>query len=211
MKIQTISVGMLSTNCYLLTGQKGCVLIDPGAQPEKVERALAKEGLPLEMILLTHGHYDHMGGVNQLKEQYPQVPVLIHEADEVMLKTPQYNFSIEISGEGYRTAADRLLADGEEVQTGNFCFRVLHTPGHTLGSVCYLMEDVIFTGDTVFCGGVGRTDLYGGSYPALAASVKKVAALEGNYTLYPGHGPATTLDAERRQNPYMGAAYDDLF
>lgn len=211
MKVTPIPVGMLSANCYLLSdGGPACAIIDPGAQPDKLRRALELDRQTPSLILLTHGHYDHMGAVNQLKEWYPEAQVLIHEADAEMLADPTKNFSIEISGEGYSTKADRLLTDNEVILFGERGIRVIHTPGHSKGSVCYLVGKMIFCGDTVFAQGIGRTDLYGGSYPEISKSVKKLAEMEGDYVLNPGHGPATTLQKERLQNPYMRLDYDDL-
>ena len=210
MKIQKFLTGYIGTNCYLLIADSGdAAVIDPGGESGELLKAL--EGLTLRMILLTHAHYDHMGGADALRSRFPGVPVYVHEQDKEMLETARYNFSEAICGEGCATHADRLLQDGDTRPLGELEIRVLHTPGHTMGGVCYLTEDAIFCGDTVFMGSVGRTDLYGGSYSTLSRSVKALAALEGDYTLYPGHGPETTLAAERRQNPYMRADYDDLF
>lgn len=213
MKIYTLPVGLIQTNCYLVqNGQNEAALIDPGAQPDKILRYLEAQGLTLKMILLTHGHFDHMGGVDGILERW-DIPVYIHPLDEEMTKTPSQNASMEFGGPGIACCTSRIYGEGDEIPFGDITFRVLHTPGHTQGSVCLIAEDaemesVIFTGDTVFAGSVGRTDLYGGSYPQIAASARRIAALPQNYRLLPGHGEATTLDYEREQNPYLATERD---
>ncbi len=212
MKIFTIPVGLIRTNCYLVqNGKKEAALIDPGAQPDKILRYLKAEGLSLKMILLTHGHFDHIGGVDGIIKEY-DVPVYIHPQDEEMTKTPSQNASAEFGGPGITCCTSRIYGEGDEILFDDIIFRVLHTPGHTQGSVCLLAEDgeesVLFTGDTVFAGSVGRTDLYGGSFPQIAASARRIAALPKNYRLLPGHGEATTLDYEREQNPYLASERD---
>ena len=212
MKIVTIPVGLIMTNCYLVqNGKKEAALIDPGAQPDKILRYLKAEGLALKMILLTHGHFDHMGGVDGILKEY-DVPVYIHPQDEEMTKTPSQNASMEFGGPGITCCTSRIYGEGDEIPFGDITFRVLHTPGHTQGSVCLLAEggeeSALFTGDTVFAGSVGRTDLYGGSYPQIAASARRIDALPKNYRLLPGHGEETTLDYEREQNPYLASERD---
>lgn len=213
MKIYTLPVGLIQTNCYLVqNGQNEAALIDPGAQPDKILRYLEAQGLTLKMVLLTHGHFDHMGGVDGILKKW-DVPVYIHPLDEEMTKNPSRNASMEFGGPGITCCTSRIYGEGDEVPFGEVIFRVIHTPGHTQGSVCLLAEDagtegVIFTGDTVFAGSVGRTDLYGGSYPQIAASARRIAALPKNYRLLPGHGEATTLDYERETNPYLASERD---
>lgn len=212
MKIVTLPVGLIMTNCYLVqNGKNEAALIDPGAQPDKILRYLKAEGLSLKMILLTHGHFDHMGGVDGILKEY-DVPVYIHPQDEEMTKIPSQNASMEFGGPGITCCTSRIYGEGDEIPFDDITFRVLHTPGHTQGSVCLLAEDgeesALFTGDTVFAGSVGRTDLYGGSYPQIAASARRIAALPKNYRLLPGHGEETTLDYEREQNPYLASERD---
>lgn len=212
MKIAALTVGVIGTNCYLVSDEAGnTAIIDPGAQPEKISAYLEKEHLIPRMILLTHGHFDHIGGVSFLQQRYG-IPVCVPADDAEMLDDNQKNGSGAFGFPVTAVSGARLLKDGEEVQAGKLKFVILHTPGHTRGSSCYRIEDALFTGDTLFCGGVGRTDLYGGNLSDLKASVRLLAELPGDFQVYPGHGESTTLAAERAANPYMGRnGYDTLF
>lgn len=203
MKVYTIPAGPLATNCYLLAGESGrCAIIDPGGKPEKIERVMKEHNLTPEMILLTHGHYDHMGGADALRRQY-QIPILVHEDDRIMLETAAFNVSAEITGHPVILSPDRVLADGDKLLVDKQPVLVIHTPGHTRGGLCLVEGTSLFSGDTLFRQSMGRTDLYGGDERALLASLAKLASLPGDYTVYPGHGPATTLNRERQHNPYM--------
>lgn len=212
MKITALTVGAIQTNCYLVSDQNGdAVIIDPGEQPEKIAACLAEEGLDPLAILLTHGHFDHIGGVSALKERYA-IPVYIHGEDAEMLADAEKNGSTAFGLRVPEVSGAQALMDGETVKAGNMTFTLLHTPGHTKGSCCYRAGDALFTGDTLFCGGAGRTDLYGGSWPQLLHSLQRLAALPGNFHIYPGHGAFSTLNAERAENPYMGMEHhDNLF
>ncbi|MGI5857197.1 MAG: MBL fold metallo-hydrolase [Candidatus Merdivicinus sp.] len=212
MKITALTVGAIQTNCYLVSDQNGdAVIIDPGAEPEKIAACLAEEGLNPLAILLTHGHFDHIGGVSALKERFG-IPFYLHGADTEMQADAKKNGSAAFGMPVPDLSGARTVADGETVKAGNMTFTLLHTPGHTKGSCCYQAGDALFTGDTLFCGGVGRTDLYGGDWREILQSLGKLAALPGKFHIYPGHGPFSSLDAERAENPYMGMnKHDDLF
>ena len=205
MKVYTIPAGPLATNCYLLAGESGrCAIIDPGGEPEKIEQVMKEHNLTPEMILLTHGHYDHMGGADALRRQY-QIPILVHEDDRIMLETAAFNVSAEITGHPVILSPDRVLTDGDKLLVDKQPVLVIHTPGHTRGGICLVEGTNLFSGDTLFRQSMGRTDLYGGDERALLASLAKLVSLPGDYTVYPGHGPATTLNWERQHNPYMRA------
>lgn len=207
MKILTIPVGMIGTNCYLLCSEAGnCAVIDPGDNAGLILRRMQALSLTPKMILFTHGHYDHIGAADGLKRMIGQpLPTYIHQADDEMTRDPEKNFSTAIlGGDGFATVADHFLQDGDTLTLDELTIKVISTPGHTCGGVCYQVGDVLFTGDTLFAGSVGRTDLYGGSFLSLSASVQKLAALPGDYKVLPGHGPASTLEQERQENPYMG-------
>lgn len=218
MKIYTLPVGFIQTNCcVVVNGENKAALIDPGAQPEKILRFLKEHNLTLTMILLTHGHFDHIGGVDGILEKF-EVPVYIHPLDKEMTENPSQNASMSFGGPGITCRTSRIYEEGDEISFGDVTFRVLHTPGHTQGCVCLVakvcepeepqFQGVMFTGDTIFAGSVGRTDLYGGNYSQIAASAKRIAALPGNYRLLPGHGEDTTLNYERESNLYLAAERD---
>ncbi|MBQ6798575.1 MAG: MBL fold metallo-hydrolase [Oscillospiraceae bacterium] len=199
MKYEVLTLGAYQTNCSLCWDEetKRCAIIDPGYQPETIVRAMQDRGLTAAMILLTHGHFDHVGAVRPLAQAL-NIPVYLCEKE---LDLPE-----GITGGPLYTTAE--YADGDEVKLDGLTFRVLETPGHTPGSVCLLCGDVMFSGDTLFARSCGRTDLPGGSWTQIRESLQKLASLPENYTVIPGHGPATTLDFERRTNPYMTRFYE---
>ncbi len=186
MNYRTLVVGIVRANCYLVWNDTACVVIDPGDDFNRIEKALEEIGKPLKAILLTHGHFDHVGAVKELKERYQSVPVMLGAGDEEL-----------------HLQADRLLQDGDIIEVDGMCFSVLATPGHTRGSVCYLYEDVVFSGDTLFRGTCGRCDFYGGDSQAMRKSLEKLAALEGDRPVYPGHEDETSLEQERKYNRFM--------
>ena len=196
MKLTALTVGSIETNCYIVYNEetKGAVVVDPSDEAALVLARLDALGLELRAILLTHGHFDHGGDVGRLLAKRP-APVYCHPADR---KLPSW------LTHGLR--ADKELADGQVLDFDGLRFRVLHTPGHTPGSVCFLCGELLFAGDTLFAGSCGRTDLPGGSWREMAESLRKLAALDGDYTVYPGHGEATTLAEERAGNPYIEMA-----
>lgn len=207
MNIKTLVVGIVRANCYLVWNDLACVLIDPGDDAERIETALQQLGKPLKAILLTHGHFDHVGAVKALKERYPQVPVMIGALDEELLLEPErvYKGMLSRIPDSLHLKADRLLSDGDEIDVNGMHFTVIATPGHTKGSVCYLYENAIFSGDTLFRGTCGRCDFYGGDSWAMHDSLAKLALLEGDRPVYPGHEGETSLDQERKYNRFMGS------
>lgn len=201
MKLFTFSLGALRTNTYFCFDEEGhCAVIDPGMDGEGIAEKLLGKGLSPSHILLTHGHFDHSQGVKALKEATGAL-VCIHKEDAVMLSDPGKNsagFYYRGDFSGYpKCQADLLLEDGDFVEVGSMRFEVLHTPGHTPGSVCFREGDTLFSGDTVFQSGFGRYDLWGGEKAALAASLQRIALLEGEYKLCPGHGNKSLLSRER--------------
>ena len=198
MKIITLPLGALETNCYVVYDEasKACALVDPGAMPQTILDTLAKNDLTLQKILLTHAHFDHTGALRALHETFPDVPIYVNaqDTDETL------NMS-----HGNLVYTDTFL-DGDEISMPPLTFRVLATPGHTRGSSCFICGDTIFSGDTLFEGCCGRTDLPGGDGAQMLASLKRLAELPGDYHVLPGHGEDTTLDRERRTNYYMREA-----
>lgn len=198
MKMITLPLGALETNCYVVYDEASrvCALIDPGAMPQVILDTLAKNDLTLQKILLTHAHFDHTGALRALHEKFPDVPIYVNaqDTDETL------NMS-----RGNLVYTDTFL-DGDEISMPPLTFRVLATPGHTRGSSCLICGDTIFSGDTLFEGYCGRTDLPGGNTDQMMASLRRLAELPGDYHVLPGHGGDTTLERERRTNYYMREA-----
>ena len=199
MNITSLQVGPIMTNCYILADEtaKVCAVIDPGDEPQRIEKAVTQTGCKPVAIYLTHGHFDHYMGVAGLLENHPDLPVYIHKNDVVDgrggdLKFPRLNEKNQ-----------RYYQEGDTLTLGTLSIRVLETPGHSSGSVCLVVNDVIFVGDTLFFMSCGRTDFPDGSYSDILRSLGRLARLDGNYQVYPGHERATTLDFERNHNPYL--------
>ena len=204
MNIVKLILGELAANCYILeTPEKNAVVIDPGAEAEVITEELENRGLTLTKILLTHGHFDHMGAAAELKERYG-AQVYISAPDEELLDDKVKSVAYFLPHIPFRPVkADVRIREGDVISQDSMKISVIETPGHTAGSVCFITEDCIFTGDTLFHGSVGRTDLFSGDAKTETESVKRLAALEKNYKLYCGHGPDTDLDTERKFNPFI--------
>jgi glyoxylase-like metal-dependent hydrolase (beta-lactamase superfamily II) len=205
MKIIQMEVGSLGTNCYIVycENTKKAVIIDPGGDAAKILAAVSREGLSVEAIINTHGHADHVLA-NVKVQEATGAPLWIHSADADMLGSGSRNLSAFLGGATSCGKADRLLSDGEVLPVGDFSLTVLHTPGHTPGGISLLTGKTVFVGDTLFAESIGRTDFPGGSYSQLINSIKaKLMVLDDEVKAYPGHGPATTIGWERRQNPFI--------
>jgi len=206
LKYKLVVVGPLETNCYLAYCDETleCGVIDPGAEPERIFPAIVECGLKPVVILNTHGHIDHIGANRDIKEKFG-IPLCIHALDSPLLeKTQQFELSLFL-GAQTSPPADRLLKDGESVDFGRCRLQVIHTPGHSRGSVGFLGENILFSGDTLFNGGVGRTDLPGGSTRDLEVSIReRILTLPSGTVVLPGHGPWTTIGEERESNPFLG-------
>ena len=194
LKTYAMALGDYQTNCYILHDEasRNCVVIDPGYQADFILDKLNGLGLTLEAILLTHGHFDHVGAAKELAAQ-THCKVYLHPDD---LSMPP----MMTAGKLHYTDT---YTEGTQLHLAGLDIGVLHTPGHTPGSVCLVCENSIFSGDTLFQGSCGRTDLPGGEWDAICKSLKRLAALEGNFWVYPGHGGSTTLRDEKKYNPYM--------
>lgn len=204
MKVTKIIVGELEENCFIIEyGDKKAAAVDPGAEGEAVASRLDEAGLKLTHILLTHGHFDHIGAVSLLKERYKAL-VCISREDECMLSDREKSGAVLAPFIPFvPTCADMLLEDGREIALGAEKLTVMATPGHSRGSVCYVGDGFMFVGDTVFRGSVGRTDLYSGDKKKQDESLKKLMAIKGDYVLYCGHGEDTDLKHEIEHNPYF--------
>jgi len=202
LQIKRLPVGQIGTNCYLLEDpdEKICAVIDPGDQAEFIHRNIQKDGMTVKMILVTHGHFDHVLGVPGLLEKWPGVPVYIHEKE----------VNWEEKGDRYMTMHPVegivKVTEGTEIPFGKQTITVMHTPGHSLGSVTYRIGDVLFVGDTLFAGSCGRTDFAGGSFGQILLSLKRLVSLEGNLRVCPGHEGTTDLETERMYNPFVQQA-----
>lgn len=198
-------VGPLETNCYVFfcPETKECAIIDPGAEADRIFSIITTLSLKPVIILNTHGHVDHTGANVEIKDRY-HIPILLHSADLPLLEENiQLEFGLML-GAKPTPNPDRLLADRDEIKVGHLSLKVIHTPGHTPGSVCFYTEGILFSGDTLFCGGVGRTDLPGGSWKELAKSLKtRIMTLPNTTIVLPGHGPKTTIGDERESNPFI--------
>ena len=191
MNLKTLALGAYQTNCYLLSNDTEALVIDPGYEPDTILDSL--EGLTLKAILLTHGHFDHVGAVKELVAE-TGCEVYIHAAESTM--PPMMT-----AGPLYYT---RTYAEGDTIAPiAGAELKVLHTPGHTPGSVCLLWGQELFAGDTLFAGSCGRVDLPGGDPAQMMQSLNRLASLQADYRVHPGHGPSTTLSQEKRHNPYM--------
>ena len=203
MIFDTIPVGQIDTNCYLIGDETAgvCAVVDPGGSPERVLSMIEKSGLEPRMILLTHGHWDHVGAIPDLLAKWPDLPVYAHEKELCPADEPNPHYFFPHAGKNQRT-----YGEGDTLEMGSLTLRVLHTPGHSGGSVVLLVEDVMLSGDTLFAGTCGRYDLSGGDGEMMLRSLKRLAELEGDYKVCPGHGALTTLERERQANPYMQQA-----
>ncbi|MGB2696718.1 MAG: MBL fold metallo-hydrolase [Candidatus Zixiibacteriota bacterium] len=210
MLVKKLVVGDLQTNCYILGDEKTKegVVIDPGGDPEDIEKVIQKEGLKIKYIILTHGHVDHIAALTELKKKTNAL-ILIHPADSDMLVDPTYNLSSFTGQDLICPKADRFLDEEDKVKVGGFELKVLHTPGHSPGGISLFVDKMIFTGDTLFCEGVGRSDLPGASHTQLLESIKNKILLKPDDTVvYPGHGPETTIGEEKRNNPWIRGNLD---
>jgi hydroxyacylglutathione hydrolase len=213
MRIWSQELGEFATNCYIIACPEtgASAVVDPGMPDPWIKRTLTEHGLKPSVILLTHGHLDHIGGVEWVKS-FTGAQVWAHSDDAPMLSDPARNGSLYFGGAITAPAPDRLLAGGDRVSIGNMHFTVLHTPGHTPGGVCFYLPPGgpggetghLIAGDTLFAGSIGRTDLEGGNYDALMRSIREqLLALPPQTVVYPGHGPTTTIGDEQEYNPYL--------
>lgn len=192
-KVTTFVLGLLGNNTYLVenTADKTCFIVDPSTESEKLRGYIDENNLKVEGILLTHGHFDHIGGAAILKERY-NAKIFMHKMDIDFIDNP-----LDFGRKFKKFTVDRMVEDGEELTLCNQKVKVVHTPGHSVGGVCYICNDLIFCGDTIFKDGYGRYDLRGGDFADLQKSIKKILDIQGDYQLLCGHGPSTTLARER--------------
>lgn len=202
MEIRAIHLGLIKTNCYLISTDKAAVVIDPGFKTEITADFLKANEGKARMILITHAHFDHIGGAEALRNE-TGVEIGIGELDAPALKDTELNLSDKFHAHILPFSADRTFCDGEKFSIGDIDFEVILTPGHTVGGVSYLSGESLFSGDTLFAGAVGRTDMPGGSLKALKKSLKRLTALPNETKVYPGHGDFTTVGYEKENNMFV--------
>lgn len=205
--LRGIVVGPVQTNCYFLKNRETeeIIVVDPGAEDERIRMALERLGGRPAAILLTHGHYDHICAAKELKEHY-RIPIYSPKAEEELLENTSWNLSAAWSGKAYKVQGDVWLEDGQETDIAGFQVKIILTPGHTAGSACYWLpeEEVCFSGDTVFAGSCGRTDLPTGSMSQMRESLARILGLlPAGTAIFPGHGEETDAGFERKHNPYL--------
>lgn len=202
MRVKTLVTNLVGSNFYIVSENNSAVLIDASGSEKfykKAQEYLNENNLTLKAVLYTHGHFDHIALAHLFKDS---APIFIHRLDAEMLYTKKHLgglFGFDISP----VKPDVVLEGGETLDFGDIKVQVIHTPGHTQGSVCYVIGDCIFSGDTLFREDIGRTDLEGGSYERIIQSIKRLYELQGDYKVYPGHGEPTTLRYEQENNPYV--------
>ena len=207
MRISNYVCGALGSNCYILQdeGTGRAVIIDAGEFFDEIKEHIDRIGREnITAILLTHCHFDHTMGAAELRE-YTGAPLMIHALESDWADDPKRNgASLFMMASGARfPKPDKALHDGDTIEVGDLAVKVMHTPGHSPGSCCFAAGDVLFSGDTLFLTGIGRTDLHGGNYTHIKQSLDRLAALDGSIKVYPGHGEPTTIAFERENNPYM--------
>ncbi|MBS5938431.1 MBL fold metallo-hydrolase [Clostridium sp.] len=199
MIVKTYPLGSLQTNCYLAIDENTnkAAIIDPGAQASYLIKEIENLGIEIDVILLTHCHFDHNGAVAELKEKY-NVDVYLNKAEEEFMESDDTGIF------GKLPKIYKYLEEGQEIKVGDLIFKVTFTPGHTKGGTCFIVADSVFTGDTLFNGSIGRTDFLGGSYNELIESIEnKLMILDKDTVVYPGHGPKSTIIYERMRNPFL--------
>ena len=207
MILERLALGDYQANCYIYaseTSNKGFI-IDPGDEADVILKRVKELGLGIEYIILTHGHPDHTGALKIVREK-TGTPIAIHAADAAMLKD---KFLHSLLGfPHFDVVPELLLVDRETLKSGELGLKVIHTPGHTPGGICLMGEGLVFTGDTLFNMGVGRTDLPGGDMERLMSSIRnKLLSLPDETLVYPGHGPSSTIGDERQSNPFFNGRY----
>lgn len=192
-----------STNSYIVFNEnKDAIIIDPGAEANRIINTIEKEGLNVEAILLTHAHGDHIGALDEVREHF-KVEVYLHSDELIIYENDAYNFAPYMGGKSPSKAPDHFFLDGDILEFKTGTFEILHTPGHTPGSSCFIINKLIFTGDTLFQGSIGRTDFPMGDWDIMVKSLKRFFSLDEELVVLSGHGEATTISIEKRINPFL--------
>ncbi|MDR1195537.1 MAG: MBL fold metallo-hydrolase [Endomicrobium sp.] len=208
-KVKKIISGRIESNCYIVydSDTMKAVIIDPGEDGDKVIGEIEKNGFKPELLVNTHGHYDHILSDEQIRAKY-KIPLAAHKYETDMLADPQKNASAMFGEARSVKTPEMQLEDNQEVSVSFSKFKVIHTPGHTKGGICLLFDGFIITGDTLFAGTIGRTDFPGGDFEEMKKSLEKIKKLDPSTIIYPGHGSVTSLANELRHNYYLNGNYD---
>lgn len=202
MEIKVLPLGMIGANCYLISTEKAAVAVDIGFYSPLVDEFFENSNRKEKLILLTHAHFDHIGGAKVISQKH-NAKIAIGAGDADALLDGDINLSNRFHAKIEPFNADILLKDGDTLKCGDLEFKTIHTPGHTIGGVCYLLGDVLFSGDTLFYENIGRTDFPGGDFKTLENSIKKLYDLNENITVLSGHGGESTIGHEKQFNPYV--------
>ena len=204
MQIKTVVTGNIEENCHLVwDDNQHCLVIDPGDDCDRILKVISTHHLTVEKVILTHGHYDHVGAVNELKKATGAV-VIAHQEEKELILNPDLSLSRYISPDFSIPQVDSYVKEGDVISAGELSFTVMHTPGHTQGGMCLYSEGVLFSGDTVFYGTLGRWDFPTGNLSELTHSItKRIFSLPDNTVIYSGHGPETTVGLEKKQNEVL--------
>ena len=205
MNIYRFMTGPIQVNTYVAyDDNKTGFIVDPGGRDLSMEKLLKDEKIDLQYIILTHGHGDHIGGIDRIRELYPDIRIVAAEAEKELLEDPRLNTSIDFCGRAMTVLCDLYVHDEDTLKIGDMELRFLMTPGHTKGGMCIVTDGYVFCGDTLFFGSIGRTDLYGGDYRALIDSVRnKIFTLPDDTLCLPGHMRETTVGFEKKHNPFF--------
>jgi len=205
LKFKRLPLGVYQANCYILWDEETnkTTVIDPGGDFDELRGFIENNKLDVEYIILTHGHGDHIGALVEAKD-YFKAEVMVHKDDYDMLKNNNKNYSSKLGYNKVEVEADKKLNDGDVIYLDSILMEIIHTPGHTRGSICIKCDNIVFSGDTLFAGSIGRTDLDGGSFDDIINSIKdRILILPDNTEVYPGHGPSTTVAIEKKNNPFL--------
>jgi len=201
MVIKKLVVGPLECNCYLIVDEhsKATLLVDPGDEPDEIIDVINENNLKIKYIICTHAHFDHVGAVSDIKQK-TGAPIIIHHDEQEIYAGTREQAALWGFELGEFPVPDILVSEGDMLEIGSLKFKIIHTPGHTPGSICLLGKEILITGDTIFAGSVGRTDLHGGDMLQLKNSFKRLISLSEEIKILPGHGPETTVGREKKEN-----------